>query len=97
TIDEFELLLMMCKQKELSINEFIDMCVEKDSFPHTQKSNLSMHIYEFAPEGIDDDQLIVKGRDLLIDDVIENMKESASKWSGKVDMYLKIKDYIFNW
>ncbi|ELB3385273.1 hypothetical protein RHJ95_003183, partial [Escherichia coli] len=57
----------------------------------------SMHIYEFAPEGIDDDQLIVKGRDLLIDDVIENMKESASKWSGKVDMYLKIKDYIFNW
>ncbi|HBB7890921.1 TPA: hypothetical protein KCN29_000950, partial [Escherichia coli] len=55
------------------------------------------HIYEFAPEGIDDDQLIVKGRDLLIDDVIKNMKESASKWSGKVDMYLKIKDYIFNW
>ena len=30
-------------------------------------------------------------------DVIEKMKESASKWSGKVDMYLKIKDYIFNW
>lgn len=96
TIDEFELLLMMCKQKELSINEFIDMCVEKDSSPHAQKANLSMHIYELAPEGIEDDQLIVEGRGLLIDDVIENMKISTSKWSGKVDMYLKIKDFIFN-
>lgn len=96
TIDEFEHLLGICREKSISINHFIDHCVNNDSSPSTRKASISMHMSEIQPEGVKDLDSIRQAADKMTDDVFEVIKDSSSIWSGRVEEYMAIKDYILS-
>lgn len=94
TIDEFEYLVTLCKEKNISINSVISHCCKSDSELQNKKFNIMMHVAELAPEGIKDDELIANARGELMDEIIETIKKGNSIWSGKVGAYIKIRDYL---
>lgn len=96
TIDEFELLVEVCKMKDMTITSLIDSCSKEDSSETTQKFNIMMHLHSISPDGIPDRDIIKKTRGYLFDELIESMKDSKSHWDGKVAEYLAIKKYILS-
>ncbi|MDU0822580.1 hypothetical protein [Klebsiella pneumoniae] len=88
TIDEFEFMIEVCCNKNVSITSIIDSCSDNDAATSSQKFNVMMHLHQLSPEGISDRKVIVENRDYLFDDLINSMQKSSSLWDGRVKEYL---------
>ncbi|WP_244140327.1 GapS1 family protein [Pantoea agglomerans] len=96
TIDEFELLVEVCKVKKTTITSIIDACCKSDSSSNTQKFNVMMHLHNISPEGIPDREIIMAVREKLFDELLDLLGDSKGYWNGKVKEYLRIKRYILS-
>ena len=96
TIDEFELLVEVCKIKKTTITSIIDACCKSDSSSNTQKFNVMMHLHNISPEGIPDREIIMAVREKLFDELLDLLGDSKGYWNGKVKEYLRIKRYILS-
>lgn len=75
TIDEFEFMIEVCCNKNVSITSIIDSCSDNDAATSSQKFNVMMHLHQLSPEGISDRKVIVENRDYLFDDLINSMQK----------------------
>ncbi|HBQ7793576.1 TPA: hypothetical protein L8R65_000001, partial [Klebsiella pneumoniae] len=91
TIDEFEFMIEVCRNKNISITSIIDSCSDNDAIKSSQKFNVMMHLHKLSPEGISDRRLIAENRDYLFDDLINSIQETASVWDGRVEEYFAIR------
>ena len=96
TIDEFELLIEVCREKEISITSIIDACSDNDSDSKTQKFNVMMHLHQLSPDGISDRSMLTKYREYLFEDLITSMEKSSTLWDDRVEQYLAIRRYLQN-
>lgn len=94
TIDEFEFMIEVCRNKNISITSIIDSCSDNDAIKSSQKFNVMMHLHKLSPEGISDRRLIAENRDYLFDDLINSIQETASVWDGRVEEYFAIRKYL---
>ncbi|EAS9889712.1 hypothetical protein EOI67_03020 [Salmonella enterica] len=96
TIDEFEFLTEVCKNKNITITSIIDACSKDDSSSKTQKFNVMMHLTDICPDGISDKNIITDTREYLFDELMKYAKDSKYHWDGKVRDFLAIKKYIIS-
>jgi len=94
TIDGLEHLLGMCREKNVSINQFIDYCSECDSSFKTKKASIDMHMTDFLPEGVQDIKKIKDAGDLLFRNITDVIGDGSKIWQGKVEEYMKMLNYL---
>ncbi|EEN6095844.1 hypothetical protein G5015_002368 [Salmonella enterica subsp. enterica] len=96
TVDEFEFLIEVCREKEISITSIIDACSDSDSDSKTQKFNVMMHLHQLSPDGISDRSMLTEYREYLFEDLIASMEKSSTLWDGRVELYLATRRYLQN-
>ncbi|WP_224652854.1 hypothetical protein [Pectobacterium versatile] len=97
TIDEFEFLLTACKEKHVTINDFMDYCVENDSKASTMKFKINMHFKEFFKvESVSRYELLSEHGQKVLDEVIDNLSKEKGFWNGRVEEYTRGMQYLLN-
>ncbi|WP_429323771.1 GapS1 family protein [Pantoea agglomerans] len=91
TIDEFEMLIDICRLKHLTITEIIDRISDSDRIPMTQKLNFEMHLLEFLPEEYPVRKDVSDVYDTLLYEFKECMNQTSKIWDGKLDEFMRIK------
>lgn len=85
-IEDFEGLLLLCKNNTVSLGEFLDFCVAQDSNPLTAKFDVRQHINAFAKqivaknEGPIGTNRLLDAKEHLFDLLITANEESNSYW-----------------
>jgi hypothetical protein len=91
TIDEFEVLIDICRLKHLTITEIIDRSSDSDRIPLTQKMNFQMHLSEFLPEDYPIRKDVSDVHDTLLSEFKVCMNQTSKIWDGKFDVFMRIR------
>lgn len=94
TIDEFELMLKGCAEYNNGICDVISYCADADSFPESQKANVSMHLGGFFPDGVQDPEYIIDIRKRYFDLLTNVIGFSSRIWDGKLNEFLIMRGVI---
>lgn len=94
TIDEFEKMLFICKEKNKNINDMISYFSRGDSEARSQKFNVMMHLSELMPEGVKDEDWLINAKEIFLDEIIDVIKNGSDIWNGKASTFLKIKQVL---
>lgn len=94
TIDDLEVLTDVCRIRQMTVTEIIDMCSEADVVPRTQKMDFRMHLSALLPDGY---QLRPEIKD-VIDELSDGTKEFISHtsqiWDGRAGEYMRIREFL---
>lgn len=91
TIDEFERMLCICKEKNMPINEIVSYFSKGDSEARSQKFNVMMHLTELTPEGVKDEDWIINAKEVFLDEILDGIKNGSHIWDGKASVFLNLK------
>lgn len=94
TIDELEIMLGICKVKEMNVTQLIDFCVSEDAHSFSKKANMGLHLQKIMPEGVKDTEIIKKTSDILFKKFESSVVDTSKSWSGRVEEYLTIQRFI---
>lgn len=91
TIDEFEILIDICRVNNYTITEIIDRSSDSDSNLMTQKMNFQMHLSELLPEEYPIREDVCEVYDILLSEFKECMNQTSKIWGGKLDEFMRIR------
>ncbi|BDY05970.1 hypothetical protein [Ferrimonas sp. YFM] len=94
SIDEFEMLLEVCKSESLSLSEIIDVVEGLDQELGKRKSFFSQYLENIASEKTGQNEKISRERDLLFDRMIQALQMSIYAWNGNVIEFLKLHSFV---
>ncbi|HHF3067799.1 TPA: hypothetical protein ACPJ09_004566 [Vibrio diabolicus] len=88
TIDDFETLIELCKVKQISISDVVNVFEEKDSDNLTMRFNFYQHMREVSDIQYSAHPLIEQLKETLFDQAVDILKHNKKSWSGEIDRYL---------